>query len=288
MHGSFDHGKNHGWYNSPWNSHVTARLLSLWSANMPVREILPILIKEFGPHFTHKATLRKLQRMRLPNRNLLGRDGHFKWETEHLDRIAVLWARGDSGSQIAATMSREFDRPFTRNGILGKARKLGLANRSRGCQHPPETDPVILAERAARRRAYDRAYKAEQRRQNGIKPRLILSPAERYRRKLERQRIWDRAKRPNHHAEWTRSDRAKNPDKYAKRIGLRNAAPIIEDFAIPTPQRKTFIDLGARDCRWGVGDPKSDQFFFCGATSEQDRPYCPAHCRRAYIETRSY
>lgn len=69
---------------------------------------------------------------------------------------------------------------------------------------------------------------------------------------------------------------------------LRDAAPIIEDFAIPIPQRKTLLALDKHDCRWPVGEPQSDSFFFCGAASENDKPYCPAHCKRAYVETRRY
>lgn len=51
------------------------------------------------------------------------------------------------------------------------------------------------------------------------------------------------------------------------------------DAAIPVEQRKTFAQLGPRDCRWPVGDVGSPDFFFCGAVTLDDRSYCFFHHR---------
>lgn len=55
-----------------------------------------------------------------------------------------------------------------------------------------------------------------------------------------------------------------------------------DDLNIPVEQRKTLLQLGERDCRWGVGDPRSPGFFFCAAPTLEGEPYCGPHCRRAY------
>jgi GcrA cell cycle regulator len=95
------------------------------------------------------------------------------------------------------------------------------------------------------------------------------------RREYQRRYRSDQREQINHrYREW-----------YAK-TKAREEAPLIEDYSIPTPQRKTLFDLGRHDCRWPVGDPQSDLFFFCGAVVEQDKPYCTGHCARAYVETR--
>jgi hypothetical protein len=44
----------------------------------------------------------------------------------------------------------------------------------------------------------------------------------------------------------------------------------------------TIIDLDASMCRWPLGDPRSDDFRYCGAPSPADRPYCGAHSRLAH------
>jgi hypothetical protein len=55
------------------------------------------------------------------------------------------------------------------------------------------------------------------------------------------------------------------------------------DESIPMEQRRSLADLEASTCKWGVGDPCSPDFFFCGAvTSGKREPYCAAHSRAAF------
>jgi GcrA cell cycle regulator len=67
---------------------------------------------------------------------------------------------------------------------------------------------------------------------------------------------------------------------------VTNAKPYIDDplvdAGIPSAQRRSFLELNCRTCRWPVGDPASADSFFCGAEPLQDKPYCAAHCARAY------
>lgn len=59
-------------------------------------------------------------------------------------------------------------------------------------------------------------------------------------------------------------------------------APDVYDQAIPQAQRRTLLQLEEGQCRWPVGHPRAPDFFFCGAAALPERPYCAAHCRRAY------
>jgi GcrA cell cycle regulator len=54
------------------------------------------------------------------------------------------------------------------------------------------------------------------------------------------------------------------------------------DASIPVGRRKNFEDLQLHDCRWPVGDPQSEGFFFCGGPASKGLPYCAPHCRVAY------
>lgn len=55
------------------------------------------------------------------------------------------------------------------------------------------------------------------------------------------------------------------------------------DLLIPAEQRKTLFQLTPETCRWPVGDPRSKDFFYCGAKSSSDGgPYCEGHARVAY------
>jgi GcrA cell cycle regulator len=45
---------------------------------------------------------------------------------------------------------------------------------------------------------------------------------------------------------------------------------------------KTLLDLGSRDCRWPIGEPRQPGFHFCGVPQLPGRPYCERHWRMAF------
>ena len=52
------------------------------------------------------------------------------------------------------------------------------------------------------------------------------------------------------------------------------------------PQKKGavhLIDLKINTCRWPIGDPKDEDFHFCGEQTVIGKPYCLAHCQEAYL-----
>ena len=75
----------------------------------------------------------------------------------------------------------------------------------------------------------------------------------------------------------------------ARRIApawIADAKPHVDnsllDSDISRSQRRSFLELERRSCRWPVGDPGKPEFFFCGAEPLPSKPYCGAHCARAY------
>lgn len=59
--------------------------------------------------------------------------------------------------------------------------------------------------------------------------------------------------------------------------------PSIIDQQIPQEQRRTLSQLDNACCHWPVGDPRDDDFFFCGAPKANDEsvPYCRSHLLRS-------
>jgi GcrA cell cycle regulator len=51
---------------------------------------------------------------------------------------------------------------------------------------------------------------------------------------------------------------------------------------IPVEQRKSLLQLSEKTCHWPVGDPGSQDFYFCGGETATDLPYCSYHSRIAY------
>lgn len=81
-----------------------------------------------------------------------------------------------------------------------------------------------------------------------------------------------------------RKPRPPSPETVARLalIAARQGAVPVEDMTIPHEQRKTLLELTPTCCRWPVGDPCIEGFYFCGGVAEKDGPFCPSHARRAY------
>lgn len=56
----------------------------------------------------------------------------------------------------------------------------------------------------------------------------------------------------------------------------------IVENVVPMGQRRTILELNEHTCRWPVGDPGSQEFYFCGGNTQAELPYCAYHSRIAY------
>ena len=44
----------------------------------------------------------------------------------------------------------------------------------------------------------------------------------------------------------------------------------------------SLMDLTERTCKWPIGDPATEKFWFCGHESEPGKPYCKTHISIAF------
>ena len=56
-------------------------------------------------------------------------------------------------------------------------------------------------------------------------------------------------------------------------------APVVE---LAGDASATILTLTERMCKWPIGDPRDEDFHFCGGANVPGRPYCDHHARRAY------
>jgi GcrA cell cycle regulator len=56
---------------------------------------------------------------------------------------------------------------------------------------------------------------------------------------------------------------------------------VVEIF-VPVEERASILTLSETKCRWPIGDPTDDDFYFCGRTSPLESPYCDHHKQVAY------
>jgi len=53
---------------------------------------------------------------------------------------------------------------------------------------------------------------------------------------------------------------------------------------MPTGEVVRLEELTSSMCSWPEGEPGTEEFHFCGQPSVADKPYCEAHCARAYVK----
>lgn len=56
----------------------------------------------------------------------------------------------------------------------------------------------------------------------------------------------------------------------------------IREVEIPPGERATILTLNESTCRWPIGDPGAEDFYFCGRKPKAGMPYCEHHARIAY------
>ena len=97
------------------------------------------------------------------------------------------------------------------------------------------------------------------------KPRVVKSPAQ-----IALERLMRNA---------TRADREARARSRAKEIA-QGTFTFDQFYEAPNPVG--VLELTDNTCRWPYGDPKTDEFHFCGGKPSVGKPYCETHCRMAY------
>jgi len=63
---------------------------------------------------------------------------------------------------------------------------------------------------------------------------------------------------------------------------LEPLARPVDEIYIPPEERASILTLTETKCRWPIGDPGDEDFYFCGRDARLESPYCDHHNRVAY------
>ncbi|WP_417742922.1 GcrA family cell cycle regulator [Salipiger sp.] len=189
----------------------------------------------------------------------------MSWTDERVELLKKMWAEGQSASQIAKELGG-----VTRNAVIGKVHRLGLSNRTgAGAAHAAaaapakEAKPVKDAKPAAKPKpapaapAADAAPREEAASVPETRP--AVSPA--------RKQIIP-------------AGQPLPPQPSANEISPEALAKVSE--IEKKAKRLTLMELTERTCKWPVGDPATEDFWFCGLPVQQGKPYCEAHVGVAF------
>ena len=194
----------------------------------------------------------------------------MSWTDERVETLKKMWAEGQSASQIAKELGG-----VTRNAVIGKVHRLGLSNRvGPGTGRDDADDADVAPAAAARPEPAARAPAAEVPR---AEPRVTP------------ERPAPTTAAPASSATITTLPMRKAiipagqplpPQPSANEISPEALASVRE--VEKRAKRLTLMELTERTCKWPIGDPATDDFWFCGLPSVPGKPYCEAHVGVAF------
>lgn len=171
------------------------------------------------------------------------------WTEERVELLKKLWLEGLSASQIAGVLGEG----VTRNAVIGKVHRLKLTGRAKPTNSAPR------ARATPRPAGIRRVAGSSQRPSSGIASMMKSRSA---------------TPAPMHGATALKMDPEFETEAYV--------APQVQELYIPEDQRLNLLQLNEHTCKWPIGDPLTPDFYFCGQHSEEGKPYCDFHSRRAY------
>lgn len=173
------------------------------------------------------------------------------WTDERVETLKKMWGEGQSASQIAKELGG-----VTRNAVIGKVHRLGLSNRTGGSTSakPASKEAAPKPAPAAKPKAAPKPAPA----QAEAAPKPVVP--------IRRQIIPAGQPLP--------------PQPSANEISPEALASVRE---VEKKSKKiSLMELTERTCKWPVGDPATDDFWFCGLAVKAGKPYCEAHVGVAF------
>ncbi len=191
----------------------------------------------------------------------------MSWTDERVETLKKMWGEGQSASQIAKELGG-----VTRNAVIGKVHRLGLSNRAgsggAAAKTAPKEKPAAAAAPAA---AAKPAVKP------APKPKAATTlPAVKEEVELDENGIPISAAR----RAIIPAGQPLPPQPSANEISPEALAKVSE--VEKTAKRISLMELTEKTCKWPVGDPATEDFWFCGLAVQQGKPYCEAHVGVAF------
>ena len=177
----------------------------------------------------------------------------MSWTDDRVEVLKKMWGEGKSASQIAKELGG-----VTRNAVIGKVHRLGLSNRSGGAS-PAKAAPKEKA--PAKPKAPE-------------KPKVAATEPEAKSNTLAPAKIIPRPKLV------VTAGQPLPPQPSANEISPEALATVRE--VEKKAKKLSVMELTERTCKWPVGDPATEDFWFCGLPVQQGKPYCEAHVGVAF------
>ncbi|MGY6703354.1 GcrA family cell cycle regulator [Roseinatronobacter sp.] len=219
----------------------------------------------------------------------------MSWTDERVELLKKMWMEGQSASQIAKELGG-----VTRNAVIGKVHRLGLSNRTAtdaDTPATPQSPPQTQGGTSGTRTAPDTPPKRPEAPQTAAPAETAAPVVDLAQAKAER------AARPAPPEPAPEPQAApageviSTPAPYTPRPIIPAGQPLppqpstdeIDPEALATvrevektARKLSLLELTERTCKWPIGDPATNDFWFCGLPVKPGKPYCEAHVAVAF------
>ena len=180
----------------------------------------------------------------------------MSWTDERVELLKKMWGEGQSASQIAKELGG-----VTRNAVIGKVHRLGLSNRTAGAS-PAKAEPKEKPAPATKAEAKPKPAPKTEPARPAPAPTAEAKPVVPARRQI------------------IPAGQPLPPQPSANEISPEALAKVNE--VEKKAKKLTLMELTEKTCKWPVGDPATEDFWFCGLPVEAGKPYCEAHVGVAF------
>jgi len=169
------------------------------------------------------------------------------WDDENIKQLIKLWEKGLSTTEIAKKMN------VSKNSVVGKVHRLCLKARP----SPIKKKDAVVAE-AEETKAVEETKKV----------------------KADTEK-----KQPAAEKEKKSVKKAASAEPKVKEVAKEEAKTSEKDKTESKPTENIkLVELDSHTCRWPLGDPRDEDFCFCGKKVRAGQTYCDEHSQVAYVK----
>jgi len=204
------------------------------------------------------------------------------WTEEMVETLKKLWDEGVTTGEIGRRLG------ISKNSIVGKVHRLGLSGRPSPIKKKSETSTAPSSKSApkAPQEPSKPKSKPETKTPSSVSDtKQAPSSTKAAPTSAATPNVSKPAEKPTEQPTQAKSTVTIIPPLSTENEDIKLA----KSYVIPpaTPAKKGILSLTELDnhtCRWPIGDPKDDNFHFCGKKIRLGQTYCEEHSAIAYVK----
>ena len=198
------------------------------------------------------------------------------WTEEMVEELKRLWDEGVTTGEIGRRLN------ISKNSIVGKVHRLGLSGRPSPIKKKSDSKPSDKVSGQTSSKTKPSAKPAVSPNKKEEKPVKSSQPTP---KTSATKSVSDKPKQ----AKEPSTTNSVKPEVDIFQANEEDDIKLAKSINLPeqNKNKKEFLsltDLDNHTCRWPIGDPKDDNFHFCGKKVRLGQTYCEEHAAIAYVK----